>query len=62
LGRSIRYDPRTIDTIVAAGSLGGPATRTPAPWVLRAAARYVAALGGDLQIARAALDLLGERP
>lgn|SRR5262249_42194128 len=62
LGRSVRYDPRTIDALLAAGGLGVPAARTPAPWTVRLAARFLAELGGDIQIARAALDLLEERP
>jgi hypothetical protein len=32
--------------------------RTPMPWALRAAARYLAELGGDIEIARAALDAI----
>jgi excisionase family DNA binding protein len=61
LGRRVRYDPRTIDAVLASGGLGLPATRTPMPWTLRAAARYVAELGGDNEMARAALDLVAPR-
>jgi excisionase family DNA binding protein len=35
---------------------------TPMPWTLRAAARYLAELGGDIEMARAALDILEARP
>jgi excisionase family DNA binding protein len=62
LGRRVRYDPRTIEVLVASGGLGLPASRTPLPWTIRAAARYLAELGGDIEVARAALDLLETRP
>jgi excisionase family DNA binding protein len=62
LGRRVRYDPRTIEVLVASGGLGLPASRTPLPWTIRAAARYLAELGGDIEVARAALDILEARP
>ena len=34
----------------------------PLPWVLRAATRYLDELGGDIEVARAALDILEARP
>jgi hypothetical protein len=61
LGRRIRYDPRTIDMLVAAGGLGLPADRSPMPRTIRAAVRYLAELGGDIEMARAALDLVEAR-
>ena len=41
--------------------IGLPAARTPMPWTLRAAVRYLAELGGDLEMARIALDLVEPR-
>ena len=61
LGRRIRYEPRIIDLLLAAGGLGIPADRSPMPWTIRAAARYLAELGGDIEMARAALDLVEAR-
>jgi excisionase family DNA binding protein len=61
LGRRVRYDPRTIDALLASGGLGLPASRTPLPWTIRAAAQYLAELGGDIEMARAALDILEPR-
>jgi hypothetical protein len=48
--------------LVAAGGFGVPADRSPMPWTIRAAARYLAELGGDINMARAALDILETRP
>jgi excisionase family DNA binding protein len=70
VGRVLRIDPAELDAIVARGGLDSPVagdetstpTRSPLPWTLRAAARYLAELGGDIEIARAALDLIEPRP
>lgn len=62
LGRRVRYDPRTIEVLLVSGGLG-TTTRTPLPRVLRAAQRYLTEdCDGDLEIARAALDILEARP
>jgi excisionase family DNA binding protein len=62
LGRRVRYDPRTIEVLLGSGGLG-TTTRTPLPRVLRAAQRYLTEdCDGDLDIARAALDLVEARP
>src|SRR5262249_27042555 len=61
LGRSVRYDPRTIDALLAAGGLGIPASRTLAPWMVGRAAKYLADVGGNLEIAYVALDMLEKR-
>jgi excisionase family DNA binding protein len=62
LGRRVLYDPRTIDALLASGGLGVPAARSPMPWAFRAAARYLADLGGDVALARQCLDFVERRP
>jgi excisionase family DNA binding protein len=56
LGRVVRYDPRSVDAVLARGDLDARDTRSPAAWAIREAQRYLAVLGGDIEIARAALD------
>ena len=41
--------------------IGLPAARTPMPWTLRAAARYLAEVEGDIEMARMALELIEPR-
>jgi len=71
VGRALRIDRRALDAVVARGSLdpvpragasAAPEDRAPLPWVVRRAAQYVTDIGGDLEMARAALDLVEGRP
>jgi excisionase family DNA binding protein len=69
VGRALRIARSDLDAIVVRGGLDRPVAgdedntpaRSPLPWTLRAAARYLAELGGDIEVARAALDLIETR-
>jgi len=69
VGRALRIARTDLDAIVARGGLDSSPSnedsspvRSPLPWTLRAAARYLAEVGGDLETARAALDAIEARP
>jgi excisionase family DNA binding protein len=69
VGRALRIAKSDLDAIVARGTLDAPkdagsaaSTRSPLPWALRQAERYLAALDGDVELARECLDMLAARP
>ena len=58
-----------LDAIVARGTLDVPkeagtaaSMRSSLPWALRQAERYLAALDGNVELARVCLDALGTHP
>jgi excisionase family DNA binding protein len=64
VGRALRIAKSDLDAVVRRGSLDIPKaastaanTRSRLPWALRQAARYLAALDGDLELARECLEL-----
>ncbi len=68
VGRALRIAKSDLDAIVERGSLDIPkaagtaaSTRSPLPWVIRAAQQFVDHVG-DVAVARAALDLVEARP
>jgi excisionase family DNA binding protein len=69
VGRALRIAKSDLDAIVARGTLdvltdagSAASTRSPLPWALRQAERYLAALDGDAELARTCLDTLAARP
>jgi excisionase family DNA binding protein len=69
VGRALRIAKSDLDAIVARGTLDVPRqagtaaiTRSPLLCALRETARYLAALDGDVELARVCLDVLAARP
>jgi len=71
VGRALRIDQRALEAIVARGALDPPegaadaagtgSASPPLPWAVRQAERFLAALQGDVRLARQCLDMLEAR-